>query len=113
MNDSSSIQAESTGSVFHQGGVALLSPCGWGNLGDAAILESVIHAVRRRLPHAPILGLTLNPPDTAWRHGIPAHSCTGFSYRDYGVSRVLWASPEEGGEPFAMPSPANGAGGPK
>jgi polysaccharide pyruvyl transferase WcaK-like protein len=68
------------------GGVALLSPSGWGNLGDAAILDSVIHAVRTRLPGAPLLALTLNPRDSAARHGIPALTCTGLPRPHYGVA---------------------------
>jgi polysaccharide pyruvyl transferase WcaK-like protein len=68
------------------GGVALLSPSGWGNLGDAAILDSAIHAVRIRLPGTPLLALTLNPNDTAVRHGIAAFTCSGFSRPYYGVA---------------------------
>jgi polysaccharide pyruvyl transferase WcaK-like protein len=84
------------GATPYAGGVALISPCGWGNLGDAAIVDSVIHAVRRRMPDAPLLGLTLNPSDTARRHGIPAFTCTGFSFHDYGVTDDA---------PSASPSP--------
>jgi polysaccharide pyruvyl transferase WcaK-like protein len=76
------------------GGVALLSPSGWGNLGDAAIVDSVIQAVRRRRPGWPIAALTMNPPDTARRHGVPAFTCSGFSSGDYGVA--VWA-------PHALP----------
>ena len=60
-------------------GVALVSPCGWGNLGDAAILDSAIAAVRRRRGDARIVGLTMNPDDTTRRHGIEARSLLGFS----------------------------------
>src|SRR5690349_3645743 len=67
------------------GGVALVSPCGWGNFGDAAIVDSVIHAVRTRLPGAPIVALTLNPEDTVARHHVPAFTCSGFSRPNYGV----------------------------
>ncbi|HEY3496947.1 MAG TPA: polysaccharide pyruvyl transferase family protein [Polyangiaceae bacterium] len=77
--------------------VALLSPCGWGNLGDAAIVESTIHAVRTRLPEANIVGLTLNPEDTATRHGIPTYTCVGFQRPHYAVSVHA---------PFAEPVPA-------
>jgi polysaccharide pyruvyl transferase WcaK-like protein len=83
----------------YAGGVALLSPSGWGNLGDEAIVNSVIHAVRLRLPEVPILGLTLNPEDTVKRHGIPAFTCTGFAVGDYGVSEDKpWATPSQGGQ---------------
>jgi polysaccharide pyruvyl transferase WcaK-like protein len=65
--------------------IALLSPCGFGNLGDAAIVSSAVDAIRRRLPRASVFGLTLNPEDTVRRHGIPAYTCTGFSLSHYGA----------------------------
>lgn len=68
------------------GGVAILSPCGWGNLGDAAIVDSVVEAVRRRRPDWPIAALTLNPSDTARRHGVPALTCSGLSGENYGIA---------------------------
>ena len=55
---------------------ALVSPCGYGNLGDAAIQDAVIASIRRRFPEASIRGITLNPADTVQRHGIPT-----FPYR--------------------------------
>jgi polysaccharide pyruvyl transferase WcaK-like protein len=65
--------------------IAFLSPCGYGNLGDAAIIESLIHAVRRRLPRARVVGFTLNPEDTTARHGVEAHTLLGFSRPLYGM----------------------------
>jgi polysaccharide pyruvyl transferase WcaK-like protein len=64
--------------------IALISPYGGGNLGDAAILESVIHGVRQRRPNAEIFALTLNPRVTTERHGIPAFPCAGLRLRSYG-----------------------------
>lgn len=86
--------------------VALLSPSGWGNLGDAAIVESAIRAVRKRIPSARILGLTLNPPDTAQRHNIDAYTCTGFSRPYYGVAVYApYAAPgRESGEAQLPPA---------
>lgn len=78
--------ADASERMTFDGGVALLNPSGWGNLGDAAILESAIHAVRSRLPGAPVLALTLNPRDTAARHGVAAFTCSGFSRPYYGVT---------------------------
>lgn len=52
--------------------VGLLSPCGWGNLGDAAIQEAAIRHLRRLRPGAEIVAFTLNPSDTEERHGVPA-----------------------------------------
>jgi polysaccharide pyruvyl transferase WcaK-like protein len=65
--------------------VALVSPCGYGNLGDAAIIDSVIAAVRSRLGDVAIAGFTMNPDDTAARHRIEAHSILGFSRPFYPV----------------------------
>jgi polysaccharide pyruvyl transferase WcaK-like protein len=63
--------------------VAFISPTGWGNLGDAAIIDSLIHGIRRRLPRAEILGFTQNPHDTTARHSVPAFTCTGVSIPKY------------------------------
>jgi len=62
---------------------ALLSPSGMGNLGDAAIIDALIHGVRRRIPDAEFVGLTLNPSDTRERHGIPAFTCFAMPVRGY------------------------------
>jgi polysaccharide pyruvyl transferase WcaK-like protein len=51
--------------------IALLSPCGYGNLGDAAIQDAVIQNIRCRFSPVAIYGVTLNPPDTERRHRIP------------------------------------------
>lgn len=64
----------------------LLSPCGWGNLGDAAILDSAIHAIRARRPDDVIVGVTLNPADTRRRHGIDAFPLRGASLDGYEVA---------------------------
>ena len=69
--------------------VALVSPYGGGNLGDAAILESAIYGIRRRLPRAEIFGLTLNPAATTDRHGIPAYPCTGVRLRYYRATNAV------------------------
>lgn len=85
--------------------VLLLSPCGWGNLGDAAILDSAIHAVRKRLPGAAIVGVTLNPQDTRARHGIDAFPLRGFSGDGYEVGPEGPASPDAPGGPEPAPGP--------
>lgn len=59
--------------------VGLLTPSGWGNLGDAAIQDATIAAIRRRHPAAEIRGFTLNPQDTLSRHGIEAEPLSGYS----------------------------------
>ena len=66
--------------------IGLLSPCGWGNLGDAAIQDSAIHGIRRSFPAARIQAFTLNPDDTEARHGVPAGTIVGYSIPGtYGV----------------------------
>jgi polysaccharide pyruvyl transferase WcaK-like protein len=65
--------------------IAFLSPCGYGNLGDAAIVDSLVHGIRTRLPDASVVGFTLNPEDTRVRHGVEAHTLLGFSRPVYGM----------------------------
>lgn len=52
--------------------VGLFGPFGWGNLGDAAIQEAIIHHIRLRLPGVELVGVSLNPENTQEIHGIPA-----------------------------------------
>ncbi|HEX3479063.1 MAG TPA: polysaccharide pyruvyl transferase family protein [Kofleriaceae bacterium] len=68
--------------------VAFVSPSGLGNLGDAAILESFLAGLRRRLPGAEIVGFTLNPADTRVRHGVDATTCGAFSLPHYTIRRA-------------------------
>jgi polysaccharide pyruvyl transferase WcaK-like protein len=63
--------------------IGFISPCGWGNLGDAAIVDSLIHGIRTRLPRARIVGFTLNPSDTRIRHGVDAYTCAAYSLPHY------------------------------
>jgi polysaccharide pyruvyl transferase WcaK-like protein len=63
--------------------IALLSPCGWGNLGDAAIVDALIAGIRRRVEGVELQAFTLNPIDTERRHGIPAHTCSGMPLAHY------------------------------
>jgi len=63
--------------------LALLSPTGHGNLGDAAVQTAVLQHVSRLLPGARVCGITLVPSDTERRHGIPAHPLAGLSMPDY------------------------------
>jgi polysaccharide pyruvyl transferase WcaK-like protein len=58
--------------------IALLGPYGFGNLGDAAIQQAVIDALRLRQPGAEIVGISLNPRDTEKRHGIRAYPITSM-----------------------------------
>ena len=53
--------------------VALLHHTGGGNLGDDAIVESIISNIRRRWPEATIAAISMNPDDTETRHGIASY----------------------------------------
>jgi polysaccharide pyruvyl transferase WcaK-like protein len=63
--------------------VAFISPSGRGNLGDAAIISSLIAGVQRRHPAAEIVGFTLNPEGTTREHGVPAFRLNGFKVSSY------------------------------
>jgi polysaccharide pyruvyl transferase WcaK-like protein len=60
--------------------VGLISPCGGGNLGDAAILDAMIEGVRSRTADAEFFAMTFNPQDTERRHRIPAFRLTAERY---------------------------------
>lgn len=49
--------------------IALISPYTGGNLGDAAIQDSMISNLRRRMPEAQFLGITLDCQNFIQRHG--------------------------------------------
>jgi polysaccharide pyruvyl transferase WcaK-like protein len=53
--------------------IGLLDHMGYGNLGDAAVQESVIANIKKRLPNARLVGFSLIPDDTTKRHGIPCY----------------------------------------
>jgi polysaccharide pyruvyl transferase WcaK-like protein len=65
---------------------AFITPCGWGNLGDAAIVDSLVHAIRTRAPGVEITGYTLLPADTVVRHGVEAHPLSTFPLPYYPVA---------------------------
>src|SRR4051794_17657662 len=73
--------------------IGLLHHTGGGNLGDEATQEAVIQGITSRWPRASIVGLTMNPVDTAARHGIPAHPLRRetwtMGYRP-GVAAATW-----------------------
>jgi len=53
--------------------IGLLDAMGSGNLGDAAIQDSVIAHLRSRLPQAQLVAFSFAPEDTTQRHGIPCY----------------------------------------
>lgn len=67
--------------------IGLMSPCGLGNLGDAAIQEAVIGRLRSVVPDAEFVAFTLNPEDTRSRHGVASHPLTGRGAAGQGVQR--------------------------
>jgi polysaccharide pyruvyl transferase WcaK-like protein len=76
--------------------VGLLSPCGYGNLGDAATQDAVLQNLRARWPDLEIVGFYLNPADTEERHGIPSFPLQpGYA----------WPAPREGARDVARLSP--------
>lgn len=68
--------------------VGLLSPCGHGNLGDAAIQQVMIAELRSRFPDGDIIGITLVPADTLGRHGIRTIPLGAVSPPHYGIVQV-------------------------
>jgi polysaccharide pyruvyl transferase WcaK-like protein len=52
--------------------IAILHHTGGGNLGDDAIIDVVISNIRRRQPGVDIIVFSMNPDDTARRHGVTA-----------------------------------------
>ena len=65
---------------------ALATPYTGGNLGDGAIMDAVISNIRRRLPDAPIYGITMHPVDTLQRHGMPSYPISGATLTDFWVA---------------------------
>jgi polysaccharide pyruvyl transferase WcaK-like protein len=53
--------------------IGILDHMGYGNLGDAAVQESVIANIKKRLPNAQLVAFSLIPDDTTKRHGIPCY----------------------------------------
>lgn len=80
--------------------VGLVSPCS-GNLGNAAIMSSMIEHLRLRAPGVEIVGITLSPEDTSHRHGITGFPITGTTHGSYyymvAVSVAAGARPKAAG----------------
>jgi hypothetical protein len=53
--------------------VGLLDHLGYGDLGEAATQDVVIANIKKRLPDAQLVGLSLIPDDTTKKHGIPCY----------------------------------------
>jgi polysaccharide pyruvyl transferase WcaK-like protein len=57
--------------VPRAGRIGLLAHCGTGNLGDEATVATVLQHIRSRWSAASLVGVSMDPEDTARRHGIP------------------------------------------
>ena len=53
--------------------IGLLDHMGFGNMGDAAIHESFIQNIKKRLPEAHLISFSQNPEDTSKRHNIACY----------------------------------------
>lgn len=53
--------------------IGLLDHMGLGNMGDAAVQESFIINIKRRLPNVLLIGFSLYPDDTRKRHNIASY----------------------------------------
>jgi polysaccharide pyruvyl transferase WcaK-like protein len=65
--------------------VGFISPYTGGNLGNAAIITAAIENIQKRIPGVEIVGITLNPEDTARRHGIEAFPLAQLSIPLYSL----------------------------
>jgi len=77
--------------------IGLISPYTGGNLGNAAIISALVANIRKRIPGAEIVGITLKPADTRLRHGIEAFPITSVprpNYSQYFVTTLETRPPE-------------------
>ena len=52
--------------------IGIVGHYGVGNLGDDTVVAILINKIREHYPNAEVLGFSLKPADTEWRHGIRA-----------------------------------------
>jgi polysaccharide pyruvyl transferase WcaK-like protein len=73
-----------------------MGPFGYGNIADEVLIDAMIANLNRREPDWQFVGFSLDPRDTADRHGIPSHPVSHVSPGGdaRGVGRVLarWRS---------------------
>jgi polysaccharide pyruvyl transferase WcaK-like protein len=63
--------------------VGLLTPYSGTNLGDGAIHDAAIGAIRSRRPEVEFVSITLRPSETARRHGVAGFPLTGLNLPFY------------------------------
>lgn len=71
--------------------IALLSPYGGGNFGDAAIQDSMISNLRSRLPNARFSGISLNNHNYITRHGSDAYPLCALRRSFWGMTDSVGA----------------------
>jgi polysaccharide pyruvyl transferase WcaK-like protein len=77
--------------------IALLHHTGCGNLGDDAIIDSVVSNIQRRWKNAEITVFSMNPEDTNRRHGLPCYPIRRFTWSNGDESAsVPTETPEKG-----------------
>jgi len=74
--------------------VAIMGHVGVGNLGDEAIIASIVARFRERAPNVRLIAFTLNPRDTTARHGIAAYPLRLYTERllDKPQPDLRWSS---------------------
>jgi polysaccharide pyruvyl transferase WcaK-like protein len=79
--------------------IALLTPYCGSNLGDGAIQHAVVHNIRARCPEVRVVGLTLDPQDTARLHDIPSYPIAAAPVPYYMPVPALPSGPKSPSEP--------------
>lgn len=77
--------------------IAIFGHYGNKNLGDESITQAMAHQLRKRIPDAKLVGMSINPFDTAYRHNIES-----FPIRRLNGAASLIVSPEVAAEHFAQ-----------
>ncbi len=77
--------------------IAIFGHYGNKNLGDESITQAMAHQLRKRIPDAKLVGMSINPFDTAYRHNIES-----FPIRRLNGGASLIVSPEVAAEHFAQ-----------
>lgn len=71
--------------------IGLFDHMGYGNMGDAAIHESFILNIKRRLPEVRLVAFSQSPNDTKERHGLPCYPIRWW-YPGWKASRISAAT---------------------
>ena len=85
--------------------VGLLEHTGGGNLGDDATVTAVMQNVKRRWPGTTLLGFSMNPKDTAARHGILAYPIRRHTWEVQSPVPSRASSYKQSIKSFVMKSP--------